>query len=59
MTTELKINYPPKFEVRYGHGKPLAKHIERIFTVLCIYLINLISLIWLLSGTERALIKDD
>ncbi|HEY9865663.1 MAG TPA: class I SAM-dependent methyltransferase, partial [Candidatus Obscuribacterales bacterium] len=32
MTHELKINYPPKFEVRYGHGKPVAKHIEAIFT---------------------------
>ena len=29
--TQLNINYPPNFEVRYGHGKPLAKHIERIF----------------------------
>jgi len=27
---QLEINYPPKFQVRYGHGKPQAQHIARL-----------------------------
>lgn len=29
-TMDLKIDYPPDFEFRYGYGKPNAKHIEAI-----------------------------
>ncbi len=28
---ELKINYPPDFQCRYGRGKPVARYIEAIF----------------------------